>query len=311
MITARVVGGGRSLRSTGRMPSPLLPGSLLRRATSTACSEAEWEYACRAGTTTQYSWGDEISSKDSNYGWEVGETREVGAYPANPFGLYDMHGSVWEWVEDCWNDNYQGAPEDGSAWVRGDCSRRASRGGCWAHPPQFLRATCRDWNKAGHRIDILGFRVARELTAEPAMSRVEDTHWSKVEYHDSALSGRITFNYSNNNDQYSIGRDEFFFETKWSRANDRAIHLYNDPPSIIGVADASNIHSYKDIGDPSRYDMSSRARTIQRGAHALIKNINNKYAVLKILAIKDRTRLGSVDELTFEFWILADGPEPP
>ena len=74
-------------------------------------SEVEWEYACRARTTTRYWWGDEITPESANYGRNVGKTSEVGSYPANHFGLYDMHGNVWEWVEDCWNDSYEGAPE--------------------------------------------------------------------------------------------------------------------------------------------------------------------------------------------------------
>ena len=82
-------------------------------------SEAEWEHACRAGTTTRYSWGYEITAENANYGKNVGETSEVGSYPANPFGLYDMQGNVWEWVEDRWHDNYVGAPHDGSAWTEG------------------------------------------------------------------------------------------------------------------------------------------------------------------------------------------------
>jgi len=80
-------------------------------------SEAEWEYACRAGTTSRYSFGDAITPKDANYN-ESGysKTSETGTYPPNNWGLYDMHGNVWEWVQDDWHANYQGAPEDGSVW---------------------------------------------------------------------------------------------------------------------------------------------------------------------------------------------------
>lgn len=80
-------------------------------------SEAEWEYACRAGTTSRYSFGDAITPVYANYGDSgLGRTSLVGAYPANPWGLHDMHGNVWEWIEDDWHDNYNGAPTDGSAW---------------------------------------------------------------------------------------------------------------------------------------------------------------------------------------------------
>lgn len=82
-------------------------------------SEAEWEYACRAGTTTRHWWGDVTTSENANFGQNVGRTSEVGAYPANPWGLYDIHGNVWEWVEDAWHGSYDGAPDDGGAWVQG------------------------------------------------------------------------------------------------------------------------------------------------------------------------------------------------
>jgi formylglycine-generating enzyme required for sulfatase activity len=97
-------------------------------------SEAEWEYACRAGTTTRYSFGNAITPRDANYDDSVGQTSEVGTYPANRWGLHDMHGNVYEWVEDDWHEDYQGAPSDGSAWKdRGISSspRRCVRGGSW------------------------------------------------------------------------------------------------------------------------------------------------------------------------------------
>ena len=92
-------------------------------------SEAEWEYAARAGTTTRYWWGDEITIENANYGRNVGKTTDVGSYPPNRWGLYDMQGNVWEWTEDCYHDSYKVAPEDGSAWMNGDCgSPGAARG---------------------------------------------------------------------------------------------------------------------------------------------------------------------------------------
>ena len=133
-----------------------------------------------------------------------------------------------------------------------------------------------------------------------------DAPWEDLEYHNPALSGQVIFNYSNNDGQYSIGRDEFFFETKWSKGSDRSIYLVSDPPSILGIAEAPKLLSYMDVSDPGAYDMSSRVRTIQKGEHAILKNQHSKYAVLKVLDIKDRTRSDSIDELTFEFWILTD-----
>jgi formylglycine-generating enzyme required for sulfatase activity len=127
-------------------------------------SEAEWEYACRAGTTTRYSWGDHPPTPEqANFGQNVSKTSEVGAYPANPWGLYDMHGNVWEWVEDVWHSSYEGAPSDGRAWTTGDDSRRVLRGGSWDSGPGDLRSAFRNWLNAVSRYDFIGFRVARTL----------------------------------------------------------------------------------------------------------------------------------------------------
>ena len=123
-------------------------------------SEAEWEYAARAGTTTRYSFGDEITENDANYG---GGTQPVGSYRANGFGLYDMHGNVWERVQDCWNDSYRGAPDNGRAWERGDCSRQVLRGGSWSSLSMYLRSAIRGWILARDRGVDIGFRVARTL----------------------------------------------------------------------------------------------------------------------------------------------------
>ena len=131
-------------------------------------SEAEWEYAARAGTTTRYHWGDEIDWDRANChaemcgdNWEY--TAPVGSFAANAFGLHDMHGNVWEWVGDCWNGSYAGAPSDGSVWESGDCGRRALRGGSWGSTPRNLRAAYRYGDGMGDRHGRNGFRVARTL----------------------------------------------------------------------------------------------------------------------------------------------------
>jgi formylglycine-generating enzyme required for sulfatase activity len=132
-------------------------------------SEAEWEYAARAATTTAYSWGDEIGKNNANCNgcgseWDSRRSAPVGSFAPNQFGLYDMHGNVWEWVEDCLHTNYEDAPNDGSAWIaQSDCSNRVIRGGSWASYPVGLRSALRFWLSADdHSIDI-GFRVARTL----------------------------------------------------------------------------------------------------------------------------------------------------
>ncbi len=107
-------------------------------------SEAEWEYACRAGTTTRYSCGDTITEEDANFDAKVDKTTEVGSYPANLWGLYDMHGNVWEWLEDVWHDTYKGARDDGGAWTTGgDSDRRVVRGGSWYDSTRILRSALR------------------------------------------------------------------------------------------------------------------------------------------------------------------------
>ena len=131
-------------------------------------SEAEWEYAVRAGTATKYSWGDEIGVNRANCRgcgsrWDAARTAPVGSFQPNAFGLYDMHGNVEEWVADCWNGSYAGAPTDGSAWLQGDCSGRVLRGGSWDVPGR-LRAAYRSVFATVVRRSFIGFRVARTLT---------------------------------------------------------------------------------------------------------------------------------------------------
>ena len=124
-------------------------------------SEAEWEYAARAGTRTRYSFGDKISKKQANY--DAKRAVWTGSYSSNRFGLYNMHGNVYEWVEDCANGSYAGAPSSGEAWLSGNCFFRVFRGGGWFQNSRYLRSAVRNWNGAGTRGNGLGFRVARTL----------------------------------------------------------------------------------------------------------------------------------------------------
>jgi formylglycine-generating enzyme required for sulfatase activity len=131
-------------------------------------SEAEWEYAARAKTTTAYFWGDEMSDGQANCngcGSQWGkQTSPVGSFAPNGFGLRDMAGNVWQWVEDCYHPNYQGAPDDGSAWTEHECTNRVVRGGSWQSVPTDLRSASRGWTSHDSRNVDLGFRVARTLT---------------------------------------------------------------------------------------------------------------------------------------------------
>jgi formylglycine-generating enzyme required for sulfatase activity len=126
-------------------------------------TEAEWEYAARAGTVTAYSFGATISPSQANYVGNPGPIQPVGSYAANRFGLHDMHGNVSEWVQDCYVASYPPGSGDASVAVTtGDCSRRVLRGGSGFDTPQNLRAAKRDWSTPGNRNYVsLGFRLAR------------------------------------------------------------------------------------------------------------------------------------------------------
>jgi formylglycine-generating enzyme required for sulfatase activity len=131
-------------------------------------AEAEWEYACRGGTTTPFYCGETISTDLANYngnytygqgqkGQYREKTTEVGIFPANPFGLYDMCGNVWEWCEDGWHENYINSPIDGSAWTSLSVNEKVMRGGCWGSYLEFSRSARRIYGDAG--FGSLGFRV--------------------------------------------------------------------------------------------------------------------------------------------------------
>ena len=131
-------------------------------------SESEWEYVARAGTETAYSWGDSIGVNRANCGscgsqWDVKQTAPVGSFEANAWGVHDMHGNVNEWIQDCWNKNYEGAPTDGSAWETGNCDWRLIRGGSWNFKTSSLRSAHRIKFSTGFRDDSIGFRVARSF----------------------------------------------------------------------------------------------------------------------------------------------------
>ena len=133
-------------------------------------TEAEWEYAARVGTTTEYSFGDD-ESKLGEYAWfsrnAGGQTHPVGQKKPNPFGLHDMHGNVWEWVEDPWHENYKGAPTDGSVWLtEGNNARRVLRGGSWDYY-SYLRSANRNLNYPDVRNDYNGFRVVVGAQTQP------------------------------------------------------------------------------------------------------------------------------------------------
>jgi formylglycine-generating enzyme required for sulfatase activity len=136
-------------------------------------SEAEWEYAARAGTTTARWWGNALGHGKANCNgcgstWDYSELSAVDSFQPNAFGLYGMLGNAWQWTEDCWHPSYVGAPHDGRAWRNGDCSKHVVRGGSWDNVPIFVRSAVRSgaMNDTGKDFDystLTGFRVARDL----------------------------------------------------------------------------------------------------------------------------------------------------
>ena len=128
-------------------------------------SEAEWEYAARAGTAGRFSWGNEVGFELANCNgcgsqWDNYRPAPVGSFDANPWGLHDMHGNVWEWALDCHSEDYRGAAPDGGARTDGDCTRRILRGGSWSSSPSVVRAAAREWDNASVRDTTIGFRLA-------------------------------------------------------------------------------------------------------------------------------------------------------
>jgi formylglycine-generating enzyme required for sulfatase activity len=147
-------------------------------------SEAEREYVARAGTTTAYWWGDSFEPARANcdpayrklYYTGIGDLEKLNAktqtlpvesFSPNPWGLYQVHGNVYDWVEDCWNDSYDGAPFDGSAWTSGNCERHVLRGGAFSRKPHAARSSARIWFGSSNRLAYMSVRVARGLDRWP------------------------------------------------------------------------------------------------------------------------------------------------
>jgi Uncharacterized conserved protein len=148
-------------------------------------SEAEWEYAARAGTATVYWWGNDAGNNNANCDgcgsqWDDKKTAPVGSFRANAFGLFDTAGNVWEWVQDCWNDSYIGAPGNGVAWTFGDCKKRVARGGSWFNLPGFLRSTHASGFLLGYRPYSQGFRLAKDLGIEASTLRSAQTKETEI-----------------------------------------------------------------------------------------------------------------------------------
>lgn len=134
-------------------------------------TEAEWEYAARAGTETSYWWNNEFSRNRANCDgcgshWDGKSTAPGGSFAANPYRVHDTAGNAWEWVEDCWHEDYAGAPTDGSVWTVAECAQRVIRGGSWFNLPTHLRSANRGRSTPDYRIDFVGFRLARTLDGQ-------------------------------------------------------------------------------------------------------------------------------------------------
>jgi len=134
-------------------------------------TESEWEYAARAGSETEYWWGNELGKNRANCGgcgsqWDNKQTAPVGSFPANPWGLHDTVGNVWEWAQDCYHDNYKGSPADGTAWQQGKCAYRVLRGGSWSSLGRSVRSASRRRLEPGYGDYYFGFRLALGQTGQ-------------------------------------------------------------------------------------------------------------------------------------------------
>ncbi len=126
-------------------------------------TEAEWEYAARGGAKSggfEYSGSKNLDEVAWYSGNSENKTHPIGQKKANELGIHDMSGNVLEWVEDCWNDSYQGAPTNGNAWLKGNCARRVVRGGSWINDVNLCRVSSRSWDLSVYRVNIIGFRLA-------------------------------------------------------------------------------------------------------------------------------------------------------
>lgn len=131
-------------------------------------TEAEWEFAERGGTTTRHWWGEQMRNGSANCKgcgepWRPDAPANAGSFAANPYGLYDMNGSVWEWVSDCWHNSYKGAPSNGKSWDEQDCRVHVIRGGSWRDGPDYMLSSTRFKYGASVRYSQNGFRIARSL----------------------------------------------------------------------------------------------------------------------------------------------------
>jgi formylglycine-generating enzyme required for sulfatase activity len=131
-------------------------------------TQAEWEYAARAGSATADFWGDQIGKGNANCSycgsqWDGRQTSPVGSFKPNAFGLYDMAGNVWQLVQDCYHEDYNGAPTDGSGWITGDCHNPVVRGGSWGTDPRELRSARSSLFSADDQDFHVGFRLGRTL----------------------------------------------------------------------------------------------------------------------------------------------------
>jgi hypothetical protein len=168
-------------------------------------SEAEWEYAARGGTNVTYSWGNDVGDLNANCKrcgseWDAEQTAPVGSFAPNAFGLHDVHGNVWEWVEDCYHDDYEGSPPNGSAWT-GDaivCDRRVVRGGSWLSGDSFIRSASRHRYYRDITNPYVGIRIARTLGPMVATQYANPTQQDEKNYRNARGNSDKLLAYLNN-----------------------------------------------------------------------------------------------------------------
>lgn len=257
-------------------------------------TEAEWEYMARAGTTTPYYTGNDISTTDANFGSATqssGTTLPVGSYPPNPWGLHDVAGNVYEWVQDCSHDSLEGTDPQGRAWEMSGCSRRIIRGGAWFHDKSHVRSAHRSNSPTAHRALSIGVRVVRTLrdlpTGQPTIDQADHPSAATLLGLDSYVVGRI-----------EPADDEDWFRLEVGQQTSVTVYTTGTLDAVGRLYDDSNriLESNDDSEDSTNFRITA---TLEPGTY-FIQVTSDVHEIGSYTLHADRTVGGSRRSNTFE-----------